>query len=219
MSQVFTLTASSTESDIEQAVSAAVNAVTNGGLVVIPTDTSYAIIADAFNVDAVKQLREAKGQSPTVPIPVGAATLATIEGIATLSNLARDLVSALWPSALTVLTKSQPSVTLAVGSIDSALATRIPNHPVALAVLGGIGPVAMTGAQLAGGSPVAHFDEVKAQLGDAITIYIDAGDLAGDYSSIVDTTGDYARLIRAGAVTLEQIRAVVPMVVDATASE
>ena len=216
MSQIFTLTQTSSEADIDEAVSAAIQAVTYGGLAVIPTDTSYAVIADAFNPDAMRQLRDAKGQSPEVSVPIGAGNLATIEGVATLTTLARDLVNAFWPGALTVLTKAQPSVLLQVGSSDSSLATRIPNNEVARAVLGGIGPTAMTGAQKAGEQSVTKIRQAQEALGDAVTVYIDSGELSGNESTVVDATSEYLRLIRPGVLGLEQLRAVVPMIIDSS---
>ena len=217
MSQIFTLTAHSSQSEIDEAVSAAIQAVTYGGLAVIPTDTSYAVIADAFNPEALAQLRTAKGQSADIPIPLGAGSLATIEGVATLSTLARDLVTAMWPGALTVLTKPQASVMLNVGPSDGALAVRIPQHHIALAVLGGIGPTAMTGAQQTGAEVITSIAQAKTSLGDAVTVYIDNGELPGTQSSVVDATGEHLRFVRNGSLSLEQLRSVVPMIVNSTA--
>ena len=218
MSQIFDLTQSSADDALEAAVSAAAEAVSNGGLVVIPTDTSYALICDAFNPDAVGLLRAAKAQSQTVTIPVGAGNRATIDGIATFPELANDLVTAFWPGPLTVLTQTQPSVSLSVTDNDSALPVRIPNHPLAIAVLNAIGPVAMTGAQRAGEGPVLTIAAARSVIGDSATIYIDGGELSGLQSSVVIATGDNLRLVRAGALSLEQLRSVVPTVIDATAS-
>ena len=217
MSQIFTIADTSSQSEIDEAVSAAIRAVTYGGLAVIPTDTSYAVIADAFNPEAIAQLRTAKGQDVNVSIPVGAGSLATIEGVATLSTLARDLVSAMWPGALTVLTKPQASVMLNVGPADGALAVRIPQHQIALAVLGGIGPAAMTGAQQAGAEVITNIDQAKSSLGDTVTVYIDNGELPGTQSSVVDATGEHLRFVRNGSLSLAQLRAVVPMIVNSTA--
>jgi len=218
MSQIFELTNASTDEELETAVSAVAAAVSNGGLVVIPTETSYALICDAFNPEAVALLRMAKSQEQSVTIPVGAGNRATMDGIATFSELANDLVSAFWPGPLTIVTQSQPSVLLAVKDEDAALTVRIPNHPVALAVLNAIGPVAMTGAQSAGAEPVLTIEQAKAAIGDAATIYIDGGQLHGSQSSVVVATGDNLRLVRVGALTLDQLRAVIPTVIDATAS-
>jgi len=218
MSQIFDLTHAPTDEQLEAAVSAAATAVSNGGLVVIPTDSSYALICDAFNPDALSLLRTAKSQEQGVTIPVGAGNRATIDGIATFSEPANDLASAFWPGPLTVLTHTQPSVLLAVKDNDSALPVRIPNHPIAIAVLNAIGPVAMTGAQRAGEAPNSTVEAARVAIGDTATIYIDGGELSGLQSSVVVATGENLRLVRAGALSIEQLRSVVPTIIDATAS-
>jgi len=218
VSQIFDLTSSVSDAELDAAISAAANAVANGGLVVIPTDTSYALICDPFNPEAVALLRSAKSQDQSVTIPVGAGNRATIDGIATFSELANDLASAFWPGPLTVITQSQPSVLLAVKDEDAALPVRIPNHPIAQAVLNRIGPMAMTGAQTAGHEPVLTIDQAKEAIGDNATIYIDGGRLGGAHSSVVVAAGENLRLVRAGVIPLELLRAVVPSIIDATAS-
>mgnify|MGYP000275835243 CR=1 FL=1 len=218
MSQIFQLSSAVNAEDLEAAVSAAAAAVANGGLVVIPTDTSYALICDAFNSEAVSLLRATKSQDQQIPLPVGAGNRATIDGIATLSELANDLANAFWPGPLTIITPSQPSVLLAVKDEDAALSVRVPNHPIAQAVLNGIGPVAMTGAQTAGQPQVLSMEQAKQNFGDAVTIYIDGGTLSAAPSSVVIATGDNLRLVRAGAISLDQLRAVIPTIIDATAA-
>ena len=218
MSQIFTINSESSLAQIDEAASAVVNAVTSGGLAVIPTDTSYAVICDAFNPDAVALLRQAKQQPEQTPIPVGAGNRATIDGVATFSELANDLVCAIWPGALTVITKQQPSVNLAASSLEHGLSVRIPNHTLAQNILNAIGPTAMTGAQLAGQEPVTTIEAAKRALGDLVTTYVDNGTLPGTNSSVVDATGANLRLVRAGNLSLTMLRTVVPMIIDATAS-
>jgi len=218
VSQIFTINSESSPAQIDEAVSAVVNAVTSGGLAVIPTDTSYAVICDAFNPDAVVLLRRAKHQSEQTPMPVGAGNRATIDGVATFSELANDLVCAIWPGALTVITKQQPSVNLAASSLEYGLSVRIPNHTLAQNILNAIGPTAMTGAQLAGQEPVTTIEAAKRALGDLVTTYVDNGTLPGTTSSVVDATGANLRLVRAGNLSLTMLRTVVPMIIDATAS-
>ena len=217
MSQIFTITSESKPTEIDEAVSAVVNAVTSGGLAVIPTDTSYAVICDAFNPDAVVLLRQAKQQSDQMPIPVGAGNRATIDGVATFSELSHDLVTAVWPGALTLVTKKQPSVNMAVCPEDFGLSVRIPNHVLAQTILNAIGPTAMTGAQVSGQAPIATIEQAQLALGDLVTTYVDGGTLPGTSSSVVDGSGPNLRLVRAGDLSLAQLRSVVPMIIDATA--
>ena len=218
MSSVISVATGTPAETIADAVARAVECVQSGGLAVIPTDTSYAVIADAFHTQALEKLRTAKGYLGNVPLPIAAASIETIRGVANLSPLASDLARAFWPGALTILTRSQSSLSWDVGSTDKALAVRVPNHDVARAVLAGIGPTVMTGAQKAGAPAVLDIAQAVAALSDAVDIYLDAGPLTPTQSSVVDCTGEHIRLMRAGGLTLADLRQVMPIVIDATAS-
>jgi len=218
MSESFKVDKQASIEDVQLAVEAAVTAVKNGGLAVIPTDTSYAVICDAFNTAAITKLRIAKKQVSDLALPVAAASLETIRGVANFLVAANDLACAFWPGSLTILTVAQDSLSWNLGQPGTALAVRVPHHEVALAVLREIGPTVMTGAQLAGEASIQNVEQAKAALGDLVDVYIDGGQLSGQISTVIDASTDQIRLIRKGALTLAQIRAVMPAVIDASAS-
>ena len=218
MSQVFKVDGQTSESEVQLAVEAAIATVKDGGLAVIPTDTSYALICDAFNAGAITKLRIAKNQNSDIALPIAGASIETIRGVANFSTIANDLASALWPGALTVLTAAQSSLSWKIGQVGSALAVRVPYHKVAQAVLSGIGPTVMTGAQLAGQAAVQTLEQAQNPLGESVDVYLDGGHLMGANSTVIDATTDNLRLIRAGAISLERIRQVLPGVIDASAT-
>jgi tRNA threonylcarbamoyl adenosine modification protein (Sua5/YciO/YrdC/YwlC family) len=218
MSEVFKVDKQASAADVQLAVEAAVAAVKNGGLAVVPTDTSYAIICDAFNTAAITKLRMAKKQVSDLALPVAAASLETIRGVANFSVAANDLACAFWPGSLTILTVAQDSLSWNLGQPGTALAVRVPHHEVALAVLREIGPTVMTGAQLAGETAIQNVEQARAALGELVDVYLDGGQLSGQISTVIDASTDQIRLIRKGALTLAQIRAVMPTVIDASAS-
>jgi len=218
MSEVFKVDEQASVADVQLAVEAAVTAVKNGGLAVIPTDTSYAVICDAFNTAAITKLRMAKKQVSDLALPVAAASLETIRGVANFSVAANDLACAFWPGSLTILTVAQDSLSWNLGQPGTALAVRVPHHEVALAVLREIGPTVMTGAQLAGETAIQNVEQARAALGELVDVYLDGGQLSGQISTVIDASTDQIRLIRKGALTLAQIRAVMPTVIDASAS-
>ena len=219
MSESFKVDKQASIEDVQLAVEAAVTAVKNGGLAVIPTDTSYAVICDAFNTAAITKLRIAKKQVSDLALPVAAASLETIRGVANFLVATNDLACAFWPGSLTILTVAQDSLSWNLGQPGTALAVRVPHHEVALAVLREIGPTVMTGAQLAGEASIQNVEQAKAALGDLVDVYIDGGQLSGQISTVIDASTDQIRLIRKGALTLAQIRAVMPAVIDASASK
>lgn len=218
MSQILNVDANASTLEIENAVQAAVKAVQSGGLVVIPTDTSYAVICDAFNSAAITKLRMAKKQNSDIPMPIAAGSIETIRGVANFSTMANDLASAFWPGPLTLLTIAQDSLSWNIGQPGSALAVRVPNHELAQRVLAGIGPSVMTGSQLVGQDTVQNVEQAQSALSDLVEIYLDGGALIPRISTVIDATTDQIRLIRKGELTLAQIREVMPMVIDATAT-
>ena len=218
MSQVFKLDGQTSELDVQVAIDAAIAAVKNGDLAVIPTDTSYALICDAFNIGAITKLRMAKKQNSDIALPIAAGSIETIRGVANFSTLANDLASALWPGPLTLLTVAQDSLSWNIGQAGSALAVRVPHHDVAQAVLSGIGPTVLTGAQLSGKPAVQTVEQAQSDLDDQVAVYIDGGTLTSSISTVIDVTTDQVRLVRPGQLTLAQLREVIPSIIDASAS-
>ena len=218
MSQVYEVDAQASAADIALAVDAVISAVKAGGLAVIPTDTSYAVICDAFNNGAITKLRMAKKQNSDIALPIAAGSIETIRGVAKFSTIANDLASALWPGPLTLLTVAQDSLSWNIGQVGSALAVRVPHHEVAQAVLTGVGPTVMTGAQSMGQASVQTVEQAQAALSDFVDVYLDGGPLSPRISTVIDATTNHVRMIRSGELSLAQIRAVLPSVIDASAS-
>jgi L-threonylcarbamoyladenylate synthase len=218
MSQVFKVDDKASEQDVQLGVEAAIAAVKNGGLAVIPTDTSYAVICDAFNAEAITKLRSAKKQTSDIALPIAASSIETIRGVANFSIIANDLASAFWPGALTLLTVAQDSLAWNIGQAGSALAVRVPHHEVAQAVLSGIGPTVMTGAQVFGSPSVQTVEQAQNELLDSVDVYLDGGALSPCISTIIDATTNNLRLIRKGELTLVQLREVMPSIIDASAT-
>jgi L-threonylcarbamoyladenylate synthase len=205
-----------------QAVASAFAAVRRGDLVMIPTESVYALATDAFSMRGVAALREAKGYDADVPLPIMVGSRSTIAGIASrVSDDARSLMEAFWPGPLTLLLTPQP--TLAWDHPEGApLTVRMPMHPVALALLAATGPLVVTSANLPGLSAPTTVDDALSQVGDAAALALDAGPLALDPtplmgsvglpSSVVDTTVNPPRIVRTGALDAQTLRRHVPRV-------
>jgi tRNA threonylcarbamoyl adenosine modification protein (Sua5/YciO/YrdC/YwlC family) len=201
--------------DRDRGIAAAIEAVKNGELVVLPTDTVYGIGADAFTPYAVTALRDAKGPGPQAPPPVLVGSRHTLDGLVfMLPKLARDLADAFWPGALTIIVEHAPSLQWDLGETGGAVAVRMPLHPVALEVLRETGPMAVSSANKLGQPAAKTAEEAREQLGYAVRIYLEAGaSVDPEPSTIVDLTGDVPRMLRAGAIPFEKIRDVVPEIV------
>lgn len=198
----------------ERAVAAGHAAARRGDLVLVPTEAVYAVATDAFSRRGIAALRDAKGTDAGVPLPVMVGRRATVAGIATgVSQDAQRLMDVFWPGPLTLLMTPQPSLAWDV-AVDSPVAVRMPLHPVALALLARTGPMAMTSANLPGMPAPSDVDDALEQLGDAVTVALDAGPLlsdgAGAPSTIVDVTGTVPVVVRIGAVSADDLRRVCP---------
>ncbi|MBO0655070.1 MULTISPECIES: L-threonylcarbamoyladenylate synthase [Streptomyces] len=187
-------------------------AVRRGELVVLPTDTVYGIGADAFSREAVGDLLQAKGRGRGMPSPVLVGSPNTLHGLVTdFSEQAWELVDAFWPGALTLVAKHQPSLTWDLGETRGTVAVRMPLHPVAIELLTEFGPMAVSSANLTGHPAPQTCDAAQDMLGDSVSVYLDGGSTPADVpSSIVDVTGKVPVLLRAGAISAEQLREVVP---------
>ncbi|RGC70327.1 Threonylcarbamoyl-AMP synthase [Micromonospora sp. MW-13] len=201
--------------DRDRGIAAAIEAVKNGELVVLPTDTVYGIGADAFTPYAVKALSDAKGGSRQAP-PVLIGSRHTLDGLVfTLPRSARDLVEAFWPGALTIVVEHSPSLSWDLGDDSGTVAVRMPLHPVALEVLRETGPMAVVSANKVGQPAAVTAEAAREQLGYTVRAYLEAGPCPDPVpSTIVDLTGDVPRVLRAGAIPFKKLRDVVPDIVE-----
>jgi tRNA threonylcarbamoyl adenosine modification protein (Sua5/YciO/YrdC/YwlC family) len=198
------------------AISSAAHSVGSGQLVVLPTDTVYGIGADAFSPTAVAGLLAAKGRGRDMPVPVLVGSWATLEGlVAVVGQRTRDLTEAFWPGGLTLVVVQAPSLNWDLGDARGTVAVRMPLHPVAIELLEVTGPMAVSSANVSGQPAAQTAQQAQDQLGDAVSVYLDGGAVTdGIASTIVDVTGELPRVLRAGAVSVDELRRVVPDLVD-----
>lgn len=198
--------------DNSDAIEAAVSAIRRGGLIVIPTDTVYGIAADAFSPTAVNLLLEAKGRGRDAPTPVLIPSARTLEGLVDVMPAhARELVEAFWPGGLTLVVHHAQTLAWDLGETKGTVAVRMPLDPVALAVLDQTGPLAVSSANRSGLPPATDAAEAARQLGTAVEVYLDGGP-SGDAiaSTILDLTGELPVVLREGAVSLDELRTILP---------
>lgn len=205
--------------DRARGLAAAVSAVRRGDLVVLPTDTVYGLGTDAFGTVGAERLRTVKGRGDDLPLPVLVGHPRTLDGIVLgLEGAGAALVEAFWPGPLTIVARSQPTLSWNIGGTRGTVSVRMPLHPVAIELLRETGPMAVTAANRSGLEPPVSVSEARRQLGDAVPVYLDAGPLPpGPMSTIVDVTGGPPRLLRAGGLPFEQLLDVVPELLPAPA--
>jgi len=190
-------------------------AIGRGDLVVIPTDTVYGVAADAFSPSGVEKLVTAKGRTLASPPPVLIPGIPTMDALAeSVPDEVRDLVAAYWPGGLTVILHARSTLAWNLGETRGTVALRMPSHPIALELLSETGPLAVSSANTTGIPAATTAAEAEAMLGDAVAIYLDGGPGGTVASTIVDATAldkpeGRLRIVREGAISSEDIRAVV----------
>jgi L-threonylcarbamoyladenylate synthase len=197
----------------DRAVAAAHAAVRRGDVVLLPMENVYAVAADAFSSRGVAALRRVKDMDEWSPLPVMVGRRTTVNGIAArVSDNATGLMDAFWPGPLTLLLNPQPSLAWDLPR-EIPVAVRMPLHPVALAVLASTGPLVVTAANLPGMPAPTDVDDALAQLGESVTVALDAGDLEDPDalpSSVVDATAEIPVLARIGALSLTDLQRICP---------
>jgi len=203
-----------TQQQRDEGLAAAATAVQEGELVVLPTDTVYGIGADAFNAKAVTALLAAKGRGRNMPPPVLVGSVAAATALTeSLGAFGQDLIDEFWPGPLTLVFRSSPTLMWDLGDTLGTVAVRMPLHPVALDLLRRTGPMAVSSANRHSLPAATTVDEAQNQLGDAVMIYLDGGSCADNApSTILDLTGTVPKLLRAGALSIDELRKVAPVI-------
>lgn len=203
-----------TGDELAPAYRAAVDAIEAGDLVVLPTDTVYGIAADAFKADAVQRLLDAKGRGRDMPPPVLISVVESLDALATdIPDGGRKLCEEFWPGPLTVICHAQTSLMWDLGETQGTVALRVPDHENTRELLSRTGPLAVSSANKSGKPAALDVYDAEEQLEDSVAVYLDGGEVSGGQpSTIVDITGDTPRVVRLGALSLAQLRAIVPEV-------
>jgi L-threonylcarbamoyladenylate synthase len=193
-----------------EGVARAAEAVRRGEVVVLPTDTVYGVGVDAFAAEAVAAVLAAKGRGREMPLPVLVPNPQTVDGLAAnVPAYARDLIHAFWPGPLTLVLHSQSSLMWDLGETNGTVALRMPQNDTALALLAEVGPMAVTSANVTGQPPARTILDAAAQLGSAVSVYLEAGPSAGELAStILDCTRESPVILRPGAISAGQIQEV-----------
>ncbi len=205
--------------DVE--IGRAVEALRAGGLVGLPTETVYGLAGDAGSDAAVRRIFAAKGRPADHPLIVHlGAGVDPADGWASGPVDGLDRLQALWPGPLSVVVPAGPRISALVTGGRDTVALRVPDHPVALAVLAafGGGLAAPSANRFGRVSPTTAADVID-ELGDAVDVVLDGGPCAvGVESTIVELTGPVPMILRPGGVPAELVEEVLGLPVARAAT-
>ena len=190
------------------ALQQAFNTLLHGGLVAFPTDTVYGLGALAHNTLGIEQLYAVKGRQSAKAIPILLSDIRELSRVASqVDSRVLRLAERFWPGPLTLVVARHASLPEILSPYPT-VGVRVPDHPVALALLRLAGPLATTSANLSNQPSATTAGEVFAQLGGRIPLILDAGKTPGGISStVVDCSGAELVILRQGPLSMEQLQA------------
>ncbi|MDP4524677.1 L-threonylcarbamoyladenylate synthase [Bacillus halotolerans] len=188
-------------------------------VVAFPTETVYGLGANAKSTDAVKKIYEAKGRPSDNPLIVHIADISQLDGLTgPAPDKAKILMKRFWPGALTLILPCKPgALSPRVTAGLDTVAVRMPDHPLALALIRAAGlPIAAPSANLSGKPSPTKAEHVAHDLDGRIAGMMDGGSTGiGVESTVLSCAGETPVLLRPGGITKEQIEAEIgPILVD-----
>lgn len=185
----------------------------DGGLVAIPTETVYGLAANAYDTEAVKRIFEAKGRPQDNPLIVHISKIEELYPLVTeVPEKALECAKRFWAGPLTMIFKKSDKVPDTVSAGLDTVAVRMPSNGIARAIISAAGvPLAAPSANLSGSPSPTTAKRVVDDLDGRVDMIVMSHDCeVGVESTVVLMASDKPRLLRPGAVTLEQLREIMP---------
>ena len=187
----------------------AINALADGRIVALASDTVYGVGAAIAHPKAVARLFTLKGRPTNVALPVILDGVATLERLGvTWTQRAARLADRFWPGALTIVVEADATLAHLVGATH-AVGLRVPDDETLRTIVAAVGPIAFTSANRHGDAPCTSAAAVIAAFSDSDELagVLDGGERDAAVSSVVDVTGEPWRVVRAGAISSAAIAA------------
>jgi len=181
----------------------------SGGLVAFPTETIYGLGANGLSSEAARKIFLAKERPVDNPLILHLTDAKETEALAEVDERAAKVMAAFWPGPLTLVLRARPGIPAEVTAGLSTVALRVPDHPVALALIEAAGcPIAAPSANRSGRPSPTDAEAVAAELGDKVDLILDSGHVdIGLESTVIDLTGHNALLLRPGGSSIERLEA------------
>lgn len=186
----------------------AIEALREGAIVAIPTDTVYGIAVALDAPSGIERLFAVKQRPPDKAIVLLLDGVAQAGRLGIMGPAAAALAGAFWPGGLTLVVPQRADVRLpeALHAGTATIGLRVPDHDAPRALARESGPLPVTSANISGRPEGRDATEIDALFGDAIELILDGGPAhGGPASTVVDCTGDAPRVIRAGAIPLARL--------------
>jgi tRNA threonylcarbamoyl adenosine modification protein (Sua5/YciO/YrdC/YwlC family) len=193
-------------------VDAVVEALLEGDVVLLPTDTVYGIAALPTDASATGALFDLKGRAAATPIAVLCADARQAAALVAREDEAavRATGERWWPGALTLVCRRREGLDLHLGEPAGTVGLRVPDHPLVHLVAERVGPIATTSANRHGEPTAITVEEALDALGAGLAVAVDGGTIEGRASTFVDTTTTPWRALREGPIPAAEVIGVAP---------
>lgn len=189
-------------------IARAVDFLKRGKVVSYPTETFYGLGVDITDEKAIKRLYDIKRRDWGLPVAILVSDMQMLETIVEhIPDPARNLIKNFWPGALTMLFPAGPNVSKTLTTNTGKIGVRISSHPIATALVMGLGrPVTTTSANLSGFPPSLNIRHVQKYFRSKIDCIIDGGECEPSRgSTVVDVSDETMAIIRDGAIPAEKV--------------
>jgi L-threonylcarbamoyladenylate synthase len=190
-------------------LSAAVQALKRGDVIVFPTETLYGLGADALDEAAVEKVFQLKGRDRSNPIPVLVANQEMLHAlVAKVSTLARKLMDRYWPGPLTLVLPGQKNIPKPLCNPAGGVGVRISSQPIATLLVNGLGrPLTATSANPSGKEPARTLQEAKNYFAHRVDLFVDGGTLTSKSgSTVVEAMEDSIKIVREGEISADELQ-------------
>jgi len=197
------------ETNMEQVLRHAVDALKNGSIIAYPTETFYGLGTKFDMEDSLKRLYDIKQRPKEKPMPliIGNNKLLSVVAV-NVNQIALSFIEKFWPGPLTLILPAKKNLSEYITAGTGKVAVRIPGESFALSLAKTADfPISATSANLSGMPPAQDTEAVIRYFGDKIDLIFDSGSSTGGLpSTIVDVIGDEINILREGAISRESIK-------------
>ena len=185
------------------------NVVSNGGIIIYPTDTLYGLGADIRNEESLLRVYDIKGRPNDMALPVLVSGWEMVRSISSEVNvIGEKLAARFWPGQLTLVIRANDNLSTILTGGRGTIAVRQPNHWIAQQIIEQVGnPIVGTSANLSGSPDLVEASDLAPELGHLVDRIITCGlKPFGVGSTVVDITGEQPKLLRGTSISIEDIK-------------
>lgn len=183
-----------------------VEVIKSGGVVIMPTDTIYGIIADATNECAIQRVYEMKKRNENKPMLMLVSSIEMLEKyVSSINDIERKLIDELWPGALTIIFGKRNVSDLLTGGLDT-VGIRFPDNKLLIDIMNELNvPLLSTSVNVSGDESATCINNINKLILDNVDYVYDIGECKGEPSTIVVVNDNELKVLREGVIKSNEI--------------